>query len=238
MRLTDYDVLITLSRYSIDVLSERWLNLADGDKDMVSVMIEGSQIQIGAIGRDALHFRRTFGVSPTVAPIEPSPRALVKTLADLGHLKSGARVLVTTSRNRPPLAERSQGIAGVQSQLEGYGAAVDCVCTHALQPTAPEEVEDEYKLVRSGAVAAVVISSGEEVELALNGDTWLKDALSGASPPLLLVLGDEAQAALRETWDKIGEGGSIEVLELGARPEEDSVVEALESHFGAGKLLF
>ena len=231
MRLTEYNVLITLSTHAIDSLAERFLTLADGNLELVAPMIEASKLEVGAVGRDALHFRQRLGVSPTVMPIEPTVRALGATLIDLGYVRAGAKVLVVGARADAPLADPPAGVARLLAQLRSAGAEATYVSTHALVPVAAADVTAELALLRAGGVDAVCVASAEEAGLVVGGDYW-----PATAPPFVVALGDEAAAAARESLGQRGGGGELE--ELGARPGEDAVVVALEKHFGGGRLLF
>ena len=230
MRLTEYNVLIPLSTHAIDSLAERFLTLADGNLELVAPMIEASKLEVGAVGRDALHFRQSLGVSPTVMPIEPTMCALGATLIDLGYVRGGAKVLVVGARADAPLADPPAGVARLLAQLRSAGAEATYVCTHALVPVAAADVTAELELLRAGGVDAVCVASAEEADLVVGGDYW------PATAPFVVALGDEAAAAARERLAQRGGGGELE--ELGARPGEDAVVVALEKHFGGGRLLF
>ena len=135
MRLTEYDVLITLCRHSIDAIAARWLSLADGDLDVVKAMLDASSVELGAVGADALHMRRRLGVPATVVPIEPSATALADTLCDLGHVKPGARVLLACGHlEGAPGDELPAAAASCLRQLRADGADAERVTTHRIVP--------------------------------------------------------------------------------------------------------
>ena len=232
MRLAEYDVLIVLSTQSIDSLAERWLALADGNQELVGAMLDASSVEVGAVGTDAVHFRQALGVPPTVVPIEPSARALGATLADLGHVKPGAKVLVASALAMAPLGDPPSDAAGLLAQLEAYGADTDRVCTHALATTPPSEIAPELQLLRDGLVDAVCVGSAEEARVVLGEEGWLP----AGAPPLVVALGGAAAAAARDA--AAGRDDAVDLLALGARTGERAIVDALEEHFGGGRLLF
>ena len=59
------------------------------------------------------------------------------------------------------------------------------------------------------------------------------DGGAAALPPVVVALGAETAACARDLVPP-----TTTVLELGSRPSEAGVVEALEEQFGAGRLLF
>jgi len=100
-----------------------------------------------------------------------------------------------------------------------------------LQATATAAIEVELDLLRSGAVDAVCIGSPEEANLIIGGDDWPRDAKE--SGPLVIALGKETATAARAA---ASEGTTV--VELGAREDDAAAVDAMEAHFGAGRLLF
>jgi len=237
MRLAEYDVLVTFSTQSIDAIAGRFLSLADGSLDVVRAMLEASNVEIGALGSDALHMRGALGVPATIVPIEPSARALASTLADLGHVHPGARVLVASSQGCSPLIEPPEGIASFLAQLASSGAEVDRVPTHELRVTDDASRSAELGLLTTSQIDAVIVTTLEEAAAGvLGGEHWPLD-----KPPLVVALGDDAAEATREATREATSGGSGamgEVIELGARPGPAAAIAALEGHFGAGRLLF
>ena len=234
MRLAEYDVLVPISTHAIDAAAERWMSFADGDDEVVKAMIEASSVEIGAIGPDAQHLRKVLGVSATVVPIEPSPRAIASTLADLGHLQPEARVLLLSGVAQLPLVDPPTNIAAFLEEVAACGAHATRVSTHTVAPAARASLDAELRLLHSGDIDAVCVSSPEEVAvLAAGDDSWQTDRM-----PLIIALGDEAAAAAAS---KIP---SAEILrtDAGARDGDSAHVEAavsaLEARFGGGRLLF
>lgn len=232
MRLTEYDVLILLSRHSIDAVAQRWLSLADGSIDVVKAMLGASSIEIGVIGSDARHLRGRLGVSPNVVPIEPAARALAATLRDLGHVEPGARVLVCTGQWSDADAHPAMAASCLQQLREG-AAEIDCVVTHAILANGNEDaLEPELGLLRSGAVDALCAGSAEELQAIAAACAAGTAASVAAWPEVLIALGEETAACARELAPEAA------VIELGCSPDNAAVVEALEAHFGGGKLMF
>jgi len=223
-----------LSRHAIDSVAERWLSLADGSLEVVQAMLDASSIEIGVVGCDARHLRRRLGVPPNVVPIESASRALADTLRDLGHVAPGAKVLVCVGQWMAAAADDEQlpaMAASLLQRLRDSGAEAECVFTHAIRPNGGEGDESsfaaELELLRSGAVDALCAGSVEELRALAAGTPG-----DAEWPAVLVALGEETAACARELAPQ------AEVLELGSHPDESAVVEALEAHFGAGRLLF
>ena len=193
----------------------------------------------GAIGTDALHFRRTIGTPASVVPIDHSARALANTLADLGHIKPGARVLVTSAAVEGQASAVPTAVAAFTEEAHKNGALVERIETHMLQPSAPAGIEHELSLLADGHIDALCVSSPEDLQSLFSGE---HDAAKAAMAPLILTLGEEAAAAahalLGDAVDGEQEGSATTFLELGARESAETVVTALEEHLGAGRLLF
>lgn len=226
MRLTEYDVLITLCPHSIDAIAQRWLGLADGSTDVVLAMIEASSIEIGAVGGDALHFRRRLGMPASVVPIESSARALAETLHDLGHVAAGARVLVASGQC---VGDTPAAVATCLDVVRAKGAEADRVVTHRITPISASDASPELSWLRGEKVDGLCVASHEEMSAIVAA---CGDEAAELVPKLVVALGQETAACARE----LAPGATV--LELGSRPSEASVVSALEEHFGAGKLLF
>jgi uroporphyrinogen-III synthase len=244
MRLAEYDVLVALCPHSIDSMAARWLSLSDGSTEVMQAMLMASKLEIAAIGTDALRFRREIGVPATVAPIEHSTRALAETLRGLGHLGSGARLLVATGKIAPsgdgtssPVSDPPAAVASFLHAVDG----ADRMDTHRIVPTSRADLATEVDALASGAVDAVCVGSADELRSLLAACECNDDGAGGdtcsswptTSPPTLLTLGEETAAAARELLP-----ADVELIELGARVSNEAVVAALEDHFGAGRLLF
>lgn len=235
MRITEYDVLVLLCSTSIDTVAERWLSIADGSTDMVQMMLEASSLEVGVVGSDAQRFRARLGVPVSVVPIESEARALAATLSDLGHVVPGAKVLVAAGRveaesSGAPIEDPPRSVATVLQQIAADGATVERVDTHAIVAAAAEELSEELAMLRAGQVDAVVANSAEELTVLL---TYLgDDDIALAAIPLIVAMGEEVAAAAAKLAPQ------AEVLRLGARQDHGRVVQALEGHFGAGRLLF
>ena len=234
VRLAEFDVLVLLCPTAIDTIAERWLSFTDGSKDMVQMMLEASDVEVGVVGTDAQRFRARLGVPVSVAPIEPSARALATTLSDLGHVKPGARVMVAAGRvvesKAVPLEDPPRNVASALDQMLADGATVERVDTHTVVASDPEDMSAELSMLRAGQVDAVCANSAEEIVALISALGDDADAL--ASLPLIVAMGEEVGAAAAAL------APDAEVLQLGARLSPEKVVGMLESHFGAGKLLF
>ena len=241
MRLAEYDVLVTLSAPAIDTLASRWLGLADGNEELMRLMIDASSVEIGAIGAEAARFRELLGVPPSVVPIESSTRALANTLADLGHVPPGARVLIACAEAELPLADPPASVGALMEEISALGGETERAITHTIVPAAPDALSAELSLLRAGQIDGIVAWSAEEVShlRALLGEgEWPREA-----PPLVVAVGADVAAAARQARIVTGEDGAAEgeasqLLTLGDRADEDDIVAALEAHFGAGRLLF
>jgi uroporphyrinogen-III synthase len=228
MRLaSEHYVLILPEAHTIDVLAERMLSIADGSDELVAAMLEASSVEIGAIGDDGALVKRRLGVPVTVMPIEPTELALVSTLADLGYVHPGARVLLAAARGEVPLAHPPGSVGVLLEALKAQGSKVSYVPTHTLAAVDVTDLDTELGLLRAGKIDAVCVSSSEEV--ALLGREWPG---TNGPLPLVLALGELAQEAAAEALD------GADILGLGARVQVRDVVDALEGHFGAGRLLF
>lgn len=229
MRLAEYDVFVVQSTHAIDAVAERWLSLADGSLELVAAMLEASSVEIGAVGADALHFRRALGVPVSIAPIEPSARALAATLHDLGHAGPGKRILVASGQADANLGESPLELAALLEELKLVGAMAEHIRTHDVVPCTRDAIAPELSLLRDGLVDAVCVGSPEEMRALAAAAEWPS---GGAMQPVIVALGDEVAAAAASI------APDADVLNLGARPANEVIVTALEAHFGAGKLLF
>lgn len=236
MRLAEYDVLVLLDPHSIDAIAERMLSIADGSQEIVLAMLDASDVEIGAIGTDARHFRERMGGPVSVSPIEPEVQALATTLTNLGHVEAGAKVLVTSGRvvsaSGSAIDEPPRSVAKVMEQLASDGASAERLDTHCLALSCRAEMDAEIGLLRSGAIDAVCAASAEELTTLLTAAAEASDAVLPPCLPLVVALGAETAAVARKL------APDAEVISLGARESPKAVVEALEGHFGAGKLLF
>lgn len=234
MRITEFDVLVLLCATAIDTVAERWLALADGSTDVVRMMLEASNLEIGVVGTDAQRFRARLGTPVSVAPIDPSARALATTLSDLGHVRSGTKVLITAGRvEGSELDDTPRDVVSVLQQLTSDGADVECVDTHTITRSPTSEMSAELSLLRGGVVDAVCASSAEELAALHHAaaTAWDEDE-PAIGVPLVVAMGEETAAAAAQLIPQ------AEVLKLGARASHEQAVQALEEHFGAGKLLF
>ena len=230
MRITEFDILVLLGPNAIDTVAERWLALADGSVDMVQAMLEASKIEIGVVGTDAQRFRARLGASVSVAPIGPSARALAVTLCDLGHVRPGTKVLVTAGRvEGAALEDLPRDVESVLEQLTRDGASVERVDTHLITLSPAAEMQAELGVLAGGHVDVICAGSAEELAALCLAAA---DADGTLSVPLVVAMGEEVAAAAAQLMP------SAEVLQVGARVRYDVVVEKLEKHFGAGKLLF
>ena len=228
MRLAEYDVLVALSEHSIDALAERWLSLADGSEELVKAMIDASSVEIGTLGRDAGRFRQQTGVSPSVVPIDSTLSALLSTLADLGHLQEGSRVMLAGPNVSPPQINPPGDVARSLQELRGSGVSVDCIATHTLTAVEARSVQAEVQWLRAGYIDAVCVSSSAEA-VALSD--WIGDSMSCHF--LVIAVGRDAGATMQQLM-----GSRVESVELDPGASDDEIVQAMEAHFGAGKLLF
>ena len=101
---------------------------------------------------------------------------------------------------------------------------------------AAAEIGAEIEMLASSSVDALCAGSAEELRA-------LARAAEGAGatlPSVLVCLGDETAACARDECAAAGGGlpADATVLALGSRVAEAQVVEALEAHFGAGRLLW
>jgi uroporphyrinogen-III synthase len=128
-----------------------------------------------------------------------------------------------------PLGDPAPDVAALLAHLRADGAEAERVATHVVVPSTRDTIVAELGLLRRGLVDAVCVGSAAEVRaIAATGD-W---PAGGEAQPLVVALGDETAAAAAEAVP------DAEVLNLGARPAVAAIVAAMETHFGAGRLLF
>jgi len=149
----------------------------------------------------------------------------VQVLAGLDLLRAGSRVLVPTARRLAPFTEM-HGSRPFSSRVAELGGIATEVEAFALHPTDKEEMRVELAALDEANVDAVCLGSAEEVAalVQLRGTSGLGGAAVAA-------MGVEAAEACRE------HGLHVD-MSLPAESEPQAVVEALEGHFGAGKLLW
>jgi hypothetical protein len=96
LRLTEYDLLLLLSRDAVDAVVQRGLLLSDSSEDVLRLMLRASNAEIAALGPAALHLSATLKLAAGAVPVDPTPDGLAAVLSALGTVQAGSRVLVPT----------------------------------------------------------------------------------------------------------------------------------------------
>ena len=96
LRLTEYDLLLLLSRDAVDAIVQRGLLLSDSSEDVLRLMLRASDVEIAALGPAALHLSATLKLPAGAVPVDPTPDGLAAVLSALGTVRAGSRVLVPT----------------------------------------------------------------------------------------------------------------------------------------------
>ena len=161
-------------------------------------------------------------------------------LSALDAVRAGTKVLVPTARRREPLGESTLEGACLD-QLRAAGCEVELVDAFAQRLADPESVAAEQRLLREGAVDAVCLCSA----LHAQGLAHLLGAEEGADSAGALGGGDGGATFVAAVADDteataLELGWSPGLVVTAGSPESQAValVEGLESHFGAGRLLF
>ena len=224
MRLTDYQLLMLPTRHAVDAVTQRSQNL--GDASVLALMLRASSVEIATPGSLAAYVAEQLQTAPSIVPVDSSPRGFAEVLSQLDILVEGCRVLLPAPE--PVQPEHS----ALRKALEEQGAAVESVAAYRAESELAEtdSVESELELasLARGELDAVCLSSPQEARALCAA---VRQCCPGATLPLVLAIGSDTENVVRE----LGIDGALVV---DARGGIDAAVEALEQHFGAGRLLF
>ena len=235
LRLTEYDLLLLLSRDAVDAVVQRGLLLSDSSEDVLRLMLRASGVELAALGPAALHLSATLGLAAGAVPVDPTPDGLAALLSALGTVRAGSRVLVPTARMRAPLCD-SPVVRACIERLRADGCEVELVEAYGQRVAKADELQVERNLLlhEAGTVDAVCLCSALDAQglaLVLGAEA----EAAAAPPPFVASVTDEAaeEAARTLVWR-----AGLVVAAGSPASEAEALVEGLEVHFGAGKLLF
>jgi len=240
MRLTEYDAIVLSSSACTDAVASRALHLADGDKEAASRMLAASDVEICAVGSDALHCTERLGVPASIVPLEPTVDGLALQLVGLTQLAAPTdRVLFCTAEPPPGVPDDAYAEFCAAMKAAGSAAAVERLETHALVAAPAAHFAAERALLRGGEAHAVVLTSPQEARAVVGGDDWPEDGGAGRAPLVFAVgaaTADAARAGGAPADRVFVVAGGAHALDTatGAR----AAVAALGERLSEGKLLF
>ena len=238
LRLTEYDLLLLLSRSAVDAIAQRGLLLSDSSTDALQLMLRASGIEVAAMAPTALHLSNTLGLS-AIVPADASADGLSAALAALGTLREGTKVLVPTAQLAPPLREAPNARACIE-RLRADGALVECVEAYALRPAGEAALAREAGGARGAAwlhegFDAVCVGSALDAQGLAHSLGVPTEGASGGDAPFVVAVSAEADAASRELF---GWEAGLVVSAGSPDGQATAIVDGLERHFSQGRLLF
>jgi len=88
LRLTEYDLLLLLSRDAVDAVVQRGLLLSDSSEDALRLMLRASDVEIAALGPAALHLSAALSLAADAVPVDATPDGLASVLSALGTVRA------------------------------------------------------------------------------------------------------------------------------------------------------
>ena len=88
LRLTEYDLLLLLSRDAVDAVVQRGLLLSDSSEDALRLMLRASDVEIAAFGPAALHLSAALSLAADAVPVDATPDGLASVLSALGTVRA------------------------------------------------------------------------------------------------------------------------------------------------------
>lgn len=159
LNLPAYAVLAFTSRTGMREVGRQLLELANGDADLSSALLEGSGVRIAALGNDATGAKECLGVTADLVPLTASPAGLVQFLAADEALR-GASVLCPVPAVKgmvePPV------VPEFLEALKESGFDVTAVPAYETRPVRRALLQRELHMLCRGDVDAIAFSSAGE----------------------------------------------------------------------------
>lgn len=157
LRLSDYNLVVFLSRSAISVFAEVLNGLVEGDQEAGLLSLRASAVSICAMGADAHAVREMLGVTTDIIPVKATPSGIVDALA-ADECWTGKKVLIPV-----PLVKGMEEPPVVPDFLREMTERVHCeiasVPAYVTTPVARERLAVELDWLDRTEVNAVVVSS-------------------------------------------------------------------------------